>query len=640
MKRVFAFAMVCLIFMQFGVFGAAQGADEQSYSLSENGSPKRMESAGENETPDGDENPPDTRDSPREDGNAPPPEDDPPVAEPEIVENISLGSDRLLIIPLNGDKQTLELQPQAYGNLVGDWMVFYVDLDWQLDRLDTSIAGWHDLIGVPVLEEGYALAEEDFTLSQRVLVYDPDQADVQEVINGHVMTLSSFIVPRGDDDGALEAFKWAYSINASGGQALEQLLARVALDAGEFTVIDGRQEDFSFFYPVTRDVSLVDMQTVGSYYPFSGPPSYFWMSEAARQEMAIHVIEPDEVDLRGWFVDGFSSVHIDWFHQIEQPALWVSVDGESWQNADLLMEQGLTVPVQVESDDDWDFDGLSIEDNEASGSEDDGPELLLIPPYSFKQDWRTGRYNGLQIIENLLVTGHTYEFEIRYENEGFSVNSFLLDLTEGIHPRWGNGGGSRGGSDRDETDPPPVNPGGGSSGSVEPDDDVSDPVVPQPVPSAPIEPEEQMPAPTDSEEEMIEMVEPENQTPDPAIAEKETSSPENEVVLVHLPVTPGSTKSIVSRDNLQQNESVPDPVQPPSGDTEHPLQAEDEDSAEDQPANVPESSVPPTFPSEAADIDTQNPTSGLASIAIVGGSSALGAAVIWKLLGKKLVKRR
>ena len=105
--------------------------------------------------------------------------------------------------------------------------------------------------------------------------------------------------------------------------------------------------------------------------------------------------EDTTADLNRWAAEAAAgTLHPDDVAYIE--ALHAKVTGAS------MPEDNVAAPVEPVR-----LDGLSIEDNEASGSEDDGPVLLLIPPYSFKQDWRTGRYNGLQIIENLLVTGHT-----------------------------------------------------------------------------------------------------------------------------------------------------------------------------------------------------------------------------------------
>lgn len=616
MKRVFAFAMVCLIFMQFGMTGAAyaESASDNTDSFSgdavDSGDIEDGDDDGTASGDDGNDNGGDGEDGGASEGEP----DDAQSSGKRIVGIYLLDSTFMAVLARNGDANELALPPQAYCELE-DWSAVYVDIDWDLESINTSVPGWQWIQGEVILPDGYAFPDGDLTLQQRVLIYDSELPGAETLASAYAIINNCNIVPLGTDDAARDAFYRTYHIDSAGIEALGILLDRYALPEGTFDLHDELGQSYYFIYPVTYDASLVDMNTVGSYSIFSSVPSYFRYSQNAMQKLSIHVLDPNEVDLRAWKADGFGTISMEWFCEINEPELWVSVDGGEWRHADTLMDDGYNVY------EDW-------------------------VPYNFRENWNTGKTDGLQIIESGLITGHTYEFEVRYENGGLSVNSFVLDLVEGRPLRYGNGGGSRGGSDREETDPPPINPGSGN-GPVEPVDNVPDPPRPNDAPPDPIEPdivepEEEIPEPSEPvkeidnpsapDEELPGLIEADNEAPDSTIPEGEadvTDSHGNEAPPAVPAAAPDYTKGIPSVNSSQKDEPSLAPVSPPSMEAEHSPQIES--NLQEQPVDVSEV--------EAEETSSKS-VSGPVSIAIVGAASALGSALIWKLFGKRWVKPR
>lgn len=587
MKRVLALVTVCLLLTQFGMSSATDGSTE--------------------------------------------PEPNPDPAPVMIITHVSLPDESVVtLLEQGGDVHELSL-PKAYcaWDDGSEWgKSDYLDMAWDLDAVDPMTPGWSYVEGQVILPEGLAFPGEAPTLRCQLLVYDPEEVGGATLLGASVAQNSN-VVPCGTDEKAREAFRFEYGIDAVGTEALTVMLMERwtphtgILYPGTFYLADDQGQSFRFEYPITCDFSMADMETPGSYPIFSAPPAYFQYSDAARQGMVLHVMEPDQVDLRAWNWDGFGVVTMEWFLHIESPELWVSVDEGEWHGADTLME-----------------DGLAAEMGE------------LTTPYFFYEHWKTGKIYRLQILESMLVTGHVYEFEVRYENEGHSVNSLLIDLRDGRPNRFSNGGGSRGGSDREETETPPVDSGGGSyhPGPVTPDKKPKPPVVAEmpPTPTPTPAPVEESPAPEATS--AIPSAPPED-TPPVDIAQEDIPPHMSVDEAVTLPPpaeappspTPKIRKSTATAQSpstdvpaeARKEEAEPAATMPPP-DASPPLPTE-EGAPQEPPITL---DLPPVPVVEEPESPAQAPISGPVAIIVVGGGAALGAAAIWKLLGKWLVKRR
>lgn len=345
------------------------------------------------------------------------------------VVSVSLPDDgTLAVAALGSDPEAVDLYTHAICNLA-DWTqgMAWGEILWYREEVDFTQEGWTWVEGWVFLPLGYARRGDRPTVRQRLLVYDPAKTGVETLVSAHTMALNRHIIPLGME-------------------GLEEMMDNYAVSEGAFTLLEEGGEDYTFHLPITWDAGRIDVNTVGSYQPFTGLPDYFTLSPAARQKMSVHVMDPETVDLRAWSADGFGVITIQWLYHVRRPTLWVSVDGGPWGPAETLKD-------------------YQVDASQA--------------PYGFSEDGVGGGYYGLQILENNLVLGHTYEFQVRYEAGGCSVNSFLLDLTERYGPSFGNGGGSRGGGDREETDLPPAQSGGAGETATVPGEAVLQSQAPQ-----------------------------------------------------------------------------------------------------------------------------------------------------------------
>lgn len=429
-----------------------------------------------------------------------------------------------VILPLGDDAQAPALPKYAEGILENGQSV-WCEIRWNLRRIDTTETGWGDVTGKIQIPEGYTCTETDLQLRYGVLVYDPQIVGGVTVLDAHVSALGNAIrVPQGADEAARAAFFNTYRIDAVGQTALRALLERNWIDDGRFYVQDDTGQVRYFTYSLVCDMARVDFSVPGSYVAFDAPPAYFALGDVAKQDLSIHVLAPDAVDLRGWTRFSLGQISMSWFREIRSPELWVRVDDGPWQQPEELRKQGLcTIP-----------SGLC---------------------YGFNEDYRTGLFIELTVDETSLKAGHLYEFEVRYEDGGVSVSSILLDLRNGHRVSYGNAGGSRGGSDREEIEEPAAALGGIAAGAAA------------------------------------------DRAPDPA-------QPADAFAAKQTPL----------------HQADRDAGKKVSGGTSRPKTA----------ADLPDAEAAPSQP----------PANGAASIATVAALSALGAAVIWLLLGKRLVKRR
>lgn len=152
------------------------------------------------------------------------------------------------------------------------------------------------------------------------------------------------------------------------------------------------------------DMDLLDTSTVGTYYPFiieMSPGIMFDKREMPGTE--IYIRDFDEVYLCDFTERvGGGSIVTFWEKIIYEPELWMSIDGGKWEFADFE-----TVAHRI------------------SG-------------------------NQMTIFLSSLSSGHVYEFEVRYENGGYSADTLIVDLT-GDKTLCSSGlGGSRDGDGREE----------------------------------------------------------------------------------------------------------------------------------------------------------------------------------------------
>jgi hypothetical protein len=167
---------------------------------------------------------------------------------------------------------------------------------------------------------------------------------------------------------------------------------------------------------VSIDVSKVDTQSVGVYYPVTLRFPHgieFRLEEHLYTEMAVYVIDPEEVDFLTLH-EFWGGVSASWLKEIAELELWVSVDGGDFLNA---ADGG-----------DW-FIGIG-------GNASDVFVTNPGPPFT-----------SLSIYIQELTSGHVYDFEVRYENGGISVNRIRIDLT-GDRPVIQLTDGDRTGGDR------------------------------------------------------------------------------------------------------------------------------------------------------------------------------------------------
>lgn len=519
--------------------------------------------------------------------------------------------------------------PEEATCILEDWNVVLSPIVWDTDAVDISRPGFVEVKGVVALPEGYVFPGGDLNVHTWVYAYDPEQVGVETIV------------------GAWAPIHQVIAIAALGSErsTLERYFQLNGIEMGSYTLKDPEGGGYTFVLPTTYDLSLVDLNQVGSYEIFSPPPAYFQYGPVAKQAMALYVIDPDEVDLRAWLLDGFGTITIEWIYEVQSPELWVSVDEGEWQPISGLVESGLCTE----------------------------PDWLK---YAFTFDYNTKKCNRVQIVEDWLLDGHTYEFEVRYENEGVSVNSLILDLREGHSLRYGNGGGSRGGDDREEeVDPPPVAPGGDTGGSTDhggqagggtstvkkpsdtpgvqgkpvdlaklrkqvdaflstatglfkPKSFPTGAVVPQPTeqPAVTPAPEKEPPA----------VSAPPAETPavTPAAGAEAPKAPAdsgNSASTTQDPLPLPGEAAVSPRSSPQPELSVVASASPPAAPSQSAPQttADREETLEE----------PPVPMGSTADAAAQPPVSGTAAVVLVAGLGVLGTALLWKLLGKRLVKR-
>lgn len=155
------------------------------------------------------------------------------------------------------------------------------DIKWDYGSFDSDIPGRQQVFGTVVLPEGYT-STVDLTVKREYLVYD-ETPGVEPLVGAHTMLNENNTVPLGATEDELTAY-----------------MDTNALGWGEYTLDWGMEEHeaFYFYYPVSWDFRAIDTGEAGTYRPFTPLPRYFTLSDLAWQKNVIHVIDPDEVNLR------------------------------------------------------------------------------------------------------------------------------------------------------------------------------------------------------------------------------------------------------------------------------------------------------------------------------------------------------
>ena len=320
----------------------------------------------------------------------------------------------LYFLAMNGNPRELESELEqeasaAYGMMrLGEYI--HAPIEWRYDDFDSGAPGIGMIIGDVILPVGYTYEGGELTVEIPVLVYDPDGGPVEmvyDVLQDIFLSDQERILPLGMPPGDAEA----------------RLLSAIS-----DTILMETADGYEFWAGVSVDASKVDTAAVGDYYPviMHLPPGIgFSSDEYLRMETAVYVLDPDEVDLRAARLF-WGGVTVNWLKEIHEPELWVSVDGGEWQN---VLDGG-----------DW-VAGWTPFVHDFPGS---------------------SPYTELNISFLDLESGHIYDFEVRYEDGGVSVNILRIDLT-GDRPQFNVYEGDRTGGDR-YPNPWDVITGGNSSG--------------------------------------------------------------------------------------------------------------------------------------------------------------------------------
>jgi hypothetical protein len=325
-------------------------------------------------------------------------------AEDTIIQYATLMNNPNLLhyLETGGDPHSLapELDQTAAAVFGIVWRGQYIEvpIEWRYSDFDSEASGIRIIIGDISLPAGFVYESGELTVESPVLVYDPDGDPVEIVFN------------------SWQGFNF-YGMNIIPlGMAATDVEARLSSLGIRDAILIEIAGGYTLWADVSVDASKVDASEVGDYYPVTihMPPGVAFSPEGfPRSETAVYVIDPEEVDLRAVGLY-WSGVVASWIKEITDPELWISIDGGEWQN---VLDGG-----------DW-LDGVDAEFfNEAA--------FLGRPPYT-----------TLDIYAIHLKQGHIYDFEVRYENGGFSVNRIRIDLN-GDHPVYGLVDGDRTGGDR------------------------------------------------------------------------------------------------------------------------------------------------------------------------------------------------
>ncbi|MDL2233199.1 hypothetical protein LJC63_06420 [Ruminococcaceae bacterium OttesenSCG-928-L11] len=536
-----------------------------------------------------------------------------------------------LPLPVGGDVSKLGLPHFAWAANDDTYEYFLLDHTWKFDAFDSGELGYQDLKAEVKLPLGYSYIGYDeewdgeVEYAARVTVYDPEGAvePVPQVWYYWVYTPWS------------DALMDSIPLGASD----EYLLEMKALMNGRATVTT---ENLQFFdFDVDMDISKIDTSQPGTYYPFTPLPPYLRLTPEGRQATAMHVLEPDEVDLRAWRMSRSGGIiSFEWLKGVKEPELWVSVDEGEWQPADTLTGE---------------CDGYPVDS-----------EYL----FEFEEYYGYPTINSMYINEEYFLTGHSYEFEVRYEDGGRSVNTYMMDLREGHLVYAHDGEGPRGGADR--------------YGMRNPYDDEDEGDNTEPTTESTTEPTQPTAEPTQPTTEPTQpTAEPTRPTTEPTQPTAESTQPTTAPVTIagdsrdesgneSGPDAGVRRPSKASSDNLEAAQTVGKAMRQPgavpvratpaavAGEPEGEASAQAElpvqDNAEPSAPREPETSAPTEAPSTAVPADEgpapkavepvdnsaepSSPIAGPVSVAIVGAAGAGGVALVWKLLGKRLVKPR
>jgi len=306
----------------------------------------------------------------------------------------------LYFLEINSAPSALEAKLEqaasaAYGMMrLGEYIL--APIEWRYDDFDSGAPGIGMIIGDVILPDDYTYEGGELTVESPVLVYDPDCGPV-EMVSGILQYI--FL---SDQERILPL-----------GMASEDVEARF-LSAIADTILMETADGYEFWAGVTVDVSKVDTSAVGVYYPVTLllPPGIgFSSDEYLRMETAVYVLDPEAVDLRAVHEIALG-VNVSWLKEVTAPELWVSVDGGEWQNVR------------------------------------DGGDWVTSPSNDFVFDFPgSSPYTELHIYFTDLESGRIYDFEVRYEDGGVSVNRLVIDLT-GDLPELGVYEGDRTGGDR------------------------------------------------------------------------------------------------------------------------------------------------------------------------------------------------
>ena len=296
--------------------------------------------------------------------------------------------DDIYFLEINGDPRSLDTELEqtvlaVYG-MIWRGEAIYVPVDWRYDDFDSGMTGIRMITGDVSLPDGYEYMYGALTVESPVLVYDPDGAPVEVVSDlVHNIFYDGNIIPLG--------------------MAAADMEARLYDSADE--IMRETAGGYSFWVDVSIDPSIVDSSAVGVYYPVTLHLPLgvgFGSDDFRRPQMAVYVLDPEEVDLRA-AETGPAGFEIYWLKGVAEPELRVSMDGGDWQN---VMDGG-----------DW---------LELSGIAEDYWKRENVLQIFFPSD---PPYYWLNLDLSWFRHGHVYDFDIRYENDGFSVNFLRVDLT-------------------------------------------------------------------------------------------------------------------------------------------------------------------------------------------------------------------
>ena len=322
-------------------------------------------------------------------------------ADPETklaIDAVKFHNPTIYNLETGADVRSLQLPATAIGHYSAGELTNgkKCDIAWDYDSFNSSVTGKQTIYGEIVPPEAFRLeetsqAEGKLKVQCEIMVSNPEVPAQEVIIYGQgYKGIYERVIPLGMDTEELAA-SFEKRLDHS-----QQFL--FLTEAGDV-----------FFSAYEIDTTLIDTTKAGAYFPLVMElPAYTIFDQTVKNMTAVYVIDPGEVDLRCFEYDITTGyLHSSWFYHADAPELWVKIDDGDWQAAD--------------SD-----------------------------SYTFLW-YATSQTQQLKLNVQKLDSGHSYEFEVRYDTGKYSANTIVVDLSGGMTDIYETPvDGDRHGYDRDD----------------------------------------------------------------------------------------------------------------------------------------------------------------------------------------------